>query len=195
MDKNELTHEESLQIIQRMINEVQNRLTENGFHFLLWGVLVIIASLTQFFMIVNNPVLHSYYVWFAMPLIGIPIAFIYEWKKNKKNKTKTHSEKLFGLLWLGFGITITVVIFAAIYYKISPMSFILAFVGLATFVSGCIYKFKPLILGSIIFWISSIACVFIINHHQLLVMAIATLLGYILPGILLWKKSKTQSNV
>ena len=43
-----LSHTESLAIIQNMIATAKNNLTDNGFHFMLWGTLVILASISQY---------------------------------------------------------------------------------------------------------------------------------------------------
>ena len=190
-----LTHEESLQIIQSMINTAKNKISENGFYFLLWGMLVIIACITQFAMIKMGFGEESNFVWMVMPIVGVPISLIYGFKQSKKENTKSHTDKLYGSLWLGFGITLGVLIFISINLKVSPIPFILALVGLATFVSGAIYKFTPLIIGGIVFWVSGIACIFFNGPEQLLIDAAATFLGYILPGIILWKKSKTEAHV
>lgn len=195
-DKN-LTHDESLQIIQSMILTARNRITENGFHFLLWGILVIVASIVEYIMQKTGNRLQENLPlsWMIMPVIGLPIAFIYEYRRNRKGRTQGHIDTWFKFLWLGFGITLVITIAISVLHHMSPIPFILALVGFATFVSGSIYKFTPLILGGIIFWISSLLCIVFPGPEQLLINAGATLIGYILPGILLWKKSRKADNV
>lgn len=195
MKDQSLTHEESLQIIQSMINKAKNKITENGFYFLLWGILVIAACIAQYVLIKTGYYEKSDLVWMIMPLVGVPISIIYGFKQSKKEKTKSHTDRLYSSLWLAFGITLGVIMFVAISMKVSPIPFILALVGLATFVSGAVYKFIPLILGGIIFWISGIACFYFNGPEQLLIDACATFLGYILPGIILFKNSKKESYV
>ena len=104
-------------------------------------------------------------------------------------------ERFYSSLWMGFGITLGVIMYISVYSNVSPVPFILALVGLATFVSGSIYRFLPLIFGGIIFWISSMGCMYFNGPEQLLIDAGATFLGYILPGIMLWRKSKKESYV
>lgn len=193
-DKN-LTHDESLQIIQSMILTAKNRITENGFHFLLWGILVIIASITQYVLLVSGSGIQSNLSWMVMPVIGLPIAFVYEYRRNRKVRTQGHIDGWYKYLWLGFGITLIIMVLISVIQHMSPIPFILAIVGFATFVSGSIYKFSPLVFGGIIFWIASLLCIVFPGPEQLLINAISTLAGYILPGILLWKKSKNESNV
>ena len=48
-----LTQQQSLKIIQEMIATSKNNLKDNSFFFLLWGWLVLIASLSNFALIAN----------------------------------------------------------------------------------------------------------------------------------------------
>jgi hypothetical protein len=51
--------------------------------------------------------------------------------------------------------------------------------------TGFIIRFKPIIYGGIIFWIFSIVSVFILNEYQLVIYAVAMVLGNIIPGYML----------
>ncbi|OYT15819.1 MAG: hypothetical protein B7C24_11100 [Bacteroidetes bacterium 4572_77] len=139
--------------------------------------------------------MESNWVWVIMPLIGAPIAFIYEYRKGKKSKTKSKFDKIYSYLWLGFGITLILSIFMSISSNLNPIGNILLLVGLATFVSGAIYRFIPLIIGAIVFWIAAVICPQIDQQSQLLLNALAIFIGYIIPGVLLWRKSKATTNV
>jgi len=190
----QLSHTESLAIIQNMIATAKNNLTDDGFHFLLWGFLVIAASIANYYLATINFSNNSL-PWMIMPLVGVPTAFIYEWRKSKHEKVRTLFDSIFGYLWLAVGVSIFAVIFISVKNQLSPIPFILTLVGLGTFVSGNMLKFKSLIFGGIVFWISAFAASFVDPAMQLLINAIATFIGYIIPGILLWRGYKAQSNV
>lgn len=190
MEDKKINPEESLHVIQEMINQAKLKMNETGFHFLLWGVLVISASLTQYFMIKNGYAQNSNFVWLIMGCVGAPIAIVYESKRSKKQSSSSRLDRIYGLLWLGFGITLILTIFISISYKISPVAFILVMIGLVTFMSSMIYRFLPLLIGSIIFWLCAGLCPFFTFTEQLIVNSCAILLGYIVPGIILWKKNK-----
>lgn len=195
MEEKELTHEESLKVIHGMLDMAKNKITDTGFHFLLWGVLVTTACLTQYFMIQNGMGKQSNWVWVFMPVIGIPLAFIYEYRKSRTQRTHTHFDRLYGYLWLSFGITLAIIIFICVSYQVIPIAFILVLVGLATFVSGCIFPFTPLIVGACIVWVTAAICPQFNPLDQLLLNAAAIFAGYIIPGILLWNKSKRNTHV
>ena len=149
MEQGFLTRDESIRIIQEMIGMARNKMNETGFYFLWWGMLVIIASMTQYLMIEKGLGENSYWIWVALPVVGVPVGFIYEYRRNKKEKTQTRFDKIYNSLWIGFGITVMVVIFISIAFGENPTAFVLSLVGLATFVSSSIYRFVPLLLGAI----------------------------------------------
>ena len=194
-NEHELTHEESLRIIQSMIDTAKNKISDNGFHFMLWGVLVIAASLIQFIWLQKGGGNQSNVVWIIMPIIGVPLALIYEWRKDKTERTRSHIDAFYGFLWLGFGIALALAIFTSVRMGVDTLPYILIVVGLATFISGCLFRFKPLILGGIVFWAACILASFLSQENQLLLNAASTFLGYILPGLLLWKNYQKQENV
>lgn len=197
METNEtkLSHEESLQLIQSMINTAKNKITENGFHFLLWGVLVITASLTQYIWILMGGREETNMVWLGLPVIGAPAGIIYEKLRGKKKEVRGILDGVYAYLWLGFGISIGLAIFIALQNNTNPLPYILMLMGLATFVSGCLYKFRALVFGGITFWIAAAISSYLPGHANLLLNAGATFFGYIVPGILLWKNAKQAGNV
>lgn len=190
-----LTHQESLNIIESMIATAKNRISEDGFHFILWGVLVIVASLGNYFLADMLTGGKEGLVWMIMPVIGAPLAVIYEVRKNRREKVKTYIDHIYGYMWMAFGFTLFSVIFLAAGQGLSPIPFILALVGFTTFVSGIMTKFRPLIAGGIVFWVASFAAGYSEPAVQLFINAGATFLGYVIPGILLWRNYKLQGNV
>jgi hypothetical protein len=190
-----LSQAESLAIIQNMIATAKNNITDDGFHFMLWGVLVIIASIAQYLLATQTSFKHNELPWLIMPLIGLPTGFIYESMKSKKNAVRTRFEEIIGLLWGAAAFSLFIIVFIAVRYGVSPVPFILALIGLATCVTGSILKFKALIFGAFVFWIAAIAACLVDPLYQLLINGIATFLGYIIPGILLWRNYKAQIHV
>ena len=91
MTEKELNQQESLQLIDQMIKRAKKNASDSSFHFLVWGILVIIASVAQFLMLINGIGYESNWIWAGIVLIGFPITFIYEWKRGKRNKIITYN--------------------------------------------------------------------------------------------------------
>lgn len=190
-------NEKKLALISEMIASSRNRLSEDGFHVIFWGVLLVLSCLAQYIMIRFLNLTHqSNYVWLIMPLIGTPVSLWYGFKQSKTQRVKTYIDEFYGYIWLGFWISLLCVSLLSIAYHHSPTSFILVTMGFAVFVAGVILKFKPLIFGAIVFWISSFLYFYVgESGAQLLVFALSVILGYIVPGLLLRKEFKAQSHV
>lgn len=189
MKEKDISAEESFEIIQRMIALSRDKLSQTGFHFILWGILVAFASLLQYFMNTQNWfTFPSYWVWPVITLIGTPIAFIYEFRKGKSGRAKSKSDTIYVFLWLGFAVTLITTIIISVVSQVQPVPFVLSVTGLAVFVSGIIYRFTPLVLGALVFWIAAICCPLLNANDQLLLNSVALILGYIIPGILVGRK-------
>ena len=195
MNDKEVTHEESLQIIQQMIEKARYKVTDDGFHFMLWGILVFIASLVNYVLIKIKTGDIANIVWIIMPITGGVFAWLYERNKKKITRTQSYADKVSGYVWLSFGITLGLTIFIAIANACSPIPYILALTGLATFISGRIMSFLPFTLGGVVFWLAAIGCIFVPMPEQVLVNGIAILIGYIAPGFAIWRKYKSQERV
>jgi len=79
------------------------------------------------------------------------------------------------------------------YSHISPI--LLTIYGIPIFLSGIILRFKPLIIGGIGCWILSIAAMLIENYdYQFLLIPLAMIIAWIIPGYLLRAKYKLQSQ-
>jgi len=182
----EFTSAESLEIITKMINKAKGNVKQGSFYFLFWGWLVVIASLGQFYLDRFTDFEHPYMVW----LIAIPgwiISMIYGYKQSNKKTVKTYSDNLVMWVWLGFVFSILIIIFGGSYINFQITALILLFSGFATFISGLIIRFKPLIIGGSSFWIFTPIALYLGVHYAPLVMAVAIIVGYLIPGYLLKK--------
>ncbi len=180
---------ESLQTIRETIELAKKNVQENGFHFLLWGVLVILASLGEWYLrnILGNP--KPEITWMIMVLIGVPAAVIYEFRKKRGEKSTSVLSKWYGKIWMAFGISMFLSLFYLIKMGVSPVPVVLVLAGFATFVSGTILRFKPLVSGAIALWLGALICCYMPVEHHTLVEAVAIGFGYLIPGFLLQKNA------
>ena len=128
-----------------------------------------------------------YIVW----VITIP-AWIYtiyrSIKQNADKSASTHFDRISASLWMCYAICIfTVVAFGyKINFQIGPIILIMS--AVPTFVSGIILRFKPLMIGGILFWVFGIISFLVPNEMQSLAGAVAILCGYLVPGYILKNK-------
>ena len=182
--------QQSLLLIQSMIDRTKTNIRENRFYFLLWGWMTFGAVLSQFFLKVVLQYRHHYLVW-LVTLIALVMTILHSKSQSKRQGYKTYLGESMGYLWMGIGISffiLSIVISAGIGW-LHAWPFFILFYGLGTFISGKIIQFKPLVIGGIICWILAIACVFVQYDYQLLIAAAAILSSYIVPGYLIQSKS------
>jgi hypothetical protein len=184
--KNEETHlsrEESLRIIHEMISAAKNEVKADAFIFLLWGWLVFLASISQYILIHMN-VEWNEAPWMLMPLGGAVTVF-YVIRKGKKDKTKTAVTESLKYTWIAFSAALLIIMFFNSMSFLQVLPCIMVLYGMGLFLSGAALQFKPLMYGGVFCWVCAIAGFEIQNVHQLLILSLAVLGGYIIPGYLL----------
>jgi hypothetical protein len=198
MEKENFSPEQSLHVIQSMIEKAKNQFSENGHLYLLWGWVVFTCSVAQFVLLKIVHYEKNYLVWMACWLAVI-YQFVYLRKKHKRVKVRTYADNIIGYVWITFFILM--VLFGFLvgqtggneYYKFISPAF-LALYGMPTFLSGILLRFRPLVIGGIGCWVLSVLTGFIDYDYQLLMLAAAMIIAWIIPGYLLSAKNKMADN-
>ncbi|MEY3242872.1 MAG: hypothetical protein RIR11_4311 [Bacteroidota bacterium] len=185
MEDKILDPEASLLLIRQTIELAKRKVQENGFHLLLWGVLVVTAGLADFYHDLKYNQQHAHLAWMIMPLVGVPIALVYEMRRSKAITNRNTIHQWYGYIWLGYGITLPLLIVYALQFGVSPTPIVLSVTGFAIFVSGIILQFRPLVLGAVVIWAGALCCLFVPSIWYTLIMSISIAMGYLIPGYLL----------
>ncbi len=183
-----LSTQDSLQIIVTMIQQAKGNVQRDSFYFLLWGWVIALANIGHYVILKFTAYPRPYIVW----LVAIPayaVTLIYGYRQGKKQISRTHLDKVSAILWIGFGVSVPVIILFGerINYNINPIILLMA--ALPTFISGILINFRPLLIGGVLFWVASIVSFMVPYEFQYPLMAITIILGYLIPGYIL-KKSK-----
>ncbi|MEJ7737675.1 MAG: hypothetical protein WKF97_09635 [Chitinophagaceae bacterium] len=186
MEDKKLTEEESLALITSMINTAKNVYYESGTGALLWGFtnlicfsLAYLDATVKGFDLPFNPFLLMIFTFF--------IQLYYGRIERKYRKARTYAEDVNVYVWSAFGICILILTLAGGYAGIgyTTLPVLLLFFGMPTFISGCISKFKPFIVGGITCWILSIIAFLYKGYHAHLLVAAGATAAWIIPGIIL----------
>ncbi len=194
---NDFSPQESLQLIESMINRAKDKFAEDGYMYLVWGWLVLCCSLLQFILIHVFQYPQHYIVWLAT----IPV-FIYQYfyfkKKYRHPVVETYTDSIIGFVWITFAVVIVLLGFVVGLlttgeYYTHIVHILLAVYGMPVFLSGVIIRFKPLIYGGIACWVLCIISTFIkVYDYQFLCIPAAMLVAWIIPGYMLRAKYKSQ---
>jgi hypothetical protein len=194
---NDFSPQQSLQLIESMINRAKDKYAEDGFMYLIWGWLVFVCSLLQFLLMHVFQYQQHYIVWLATIPVFIYQAF-YISKKHKQQTVITYTDSIIGFVWITFSIVIVLLGFLVGFlttgeYYTHIIHILLAVYGMPVFLTGVIIRFKPLIYGGIACWILCIISTFIkVYDYQFLCIPLAMLLAWIIPGYMLRAKYKSQ---
>ncbi|MEO8587989.1 MAG: hypothetical protein ABI432_01355 [Flavobacteriales bacterium] len=186
-----LTAEQSLKLIDDMMRQAKRSFHRMSFYFLLWGVLLIGAMLTEYFMDRAGHPFHGK-SWGVVGIIGGIVSSMHGARQGKKEGASTAMDRVMMWLWAAFVITMLVTIIG---YGVSgggtPAGSIMVLTGLPTFVSGQLMRFKPLIFGGILFWVLGALSYFVDPQMITWLYVGAMLFGYVIPGYML----KRQEDV
>jgi len=191
MERN-FSPQESLLLIQSMIDKTKSNIGKNRFYFLLWGWYTFLAIIIQFILKVVFGYERHYLVWLGV-IPTLIVTIIHTVKQNKHKAVRTYIGESMASLWTGVGISffvLSVIISGTKEGWLFSYPFFILLYGLGTFISGRILKFNPLIIGGIINWILACIAVYLHYDYQMLLAATAILTSYIIPGHLLATKKK-----
>jgi MFS family permease len=197
-----LTPEESLQIIQKSISNSRRNLREGSFYYLLWGWALILASLANYFLIrrlislerYSDIMLLSLLAWGVFILAAMVIQFIYKARANKHERVVTHLDRYIMIVWIAAGVLMGLMVFLSLKLDAYPTPFILGVTAMAAAVSGLMVRYRPLVVGAFIFLSAAVVASYLRGTDQLLVFAVAMVLGYLVPGYII-RTSKNGRNV
>lgn len=186
METEHFNEDDSLRLITSMINNARNRFNENGTLYILWGWVVLICCLFQFASQYFFDNYKGYFIWFVT--WGVTVYQIYYLRKKIKQRRFTnYTDGLRGAIWLTFVICTAIIIFILIRFEmfvaINPV--ILVMYGFPTYLSGIILRFAPLRYGGIACWILAVASAFVPNEYHLLLIGMAVVIAWLIPGYIL----------
>lgn len=180
-----MNEQESIQIIKDMMMKAKASHHRNSYYFIIWGVGLIIAGLTEFLVVhqMGNPM--GYLGWMVVGIVGGILSGVFSAKESKRLGYEAFMDKVYAYTWGGFGASLVLLLIGSVINQINPIPLVLIATAIPTFVSSGITRFKPLLFGAFVFWIAGFASFFIPVTYNSLVFCGAVFLGYLLPGILL----------
>ncbi len=213
-----MTEAESLRLISEMINKAKNSFHDTGIGPMLWGAVIALCSLITWARLQFGFKL-PFDIWLLTLVAILPQLYI-TMREKRMRKVKTHDDSHISYIWLSFGAAIFLFSFIniifinqleAIFRKYQAAtgewpsfslssygsSVMLLIYGFPTVITGAIMKFKPMLWGGIVCWICCIISTYTSMKTDMLLTALAAVLMWLIPGIILWTKyqNKKKANV
>ena len=190
----ELSGQESLALIAKMINKAKRDYKDSGLSSLLWGSVITFCSLVTY---ANNWLKLPYmdYIWFLTVGAVVPQIFI-AIREGKARKHRSYDEDLVSGIWIAFGITMFALGYIFSRYPSDAITALyLAIYGIPTFAIGYARQFRPMLYGGIACWILAIYSLYCGYPNTMLCLALGALLAWFIPGLILrnrYLKAKAQ---
>ena len=222
MEEPKLSEKESLALIAKMINKAKESYHDTGLGAIMWGSVIAFCSLVRLAEIQFNFRL-PFDIYLLTFVAIIPQVFI-TIKEKKERKVKSYDDAFLDYLWLGFGISVAIMIVIintiaarllpiaeeynllkeipasfTLYEYVAPL-FLLLY-GMPTFVTGAAFRFKPMLWGGLFCWACSIIALYTPVKIDLLLTAASAILAWLIPGIIMekeyrrYKKESVVSHV
>lgn len=190
MEDRKLNEKESLELIARMIQETQeNTARYAAYPFLIWGYTTVIVAIAIWYAFLQTGSYQVNYLWFALPVIAGPLT-IYFIRKNGKRGVKNYIDRITGQIWIVFGIVGGILSLAAFAGKVDILFIIPLLMAMATTLTGCVSKYKPIIIAGSVSIVLSFSILFIHGVDRLLVFAAIFVAMMIIPGHILNQQMK-----
>ncbi len=188
MEEKQLNEKESLELISQMIRNTQQKLEKgNGIPFLIWGYTTVVVSVLVWYLFSTTGNPQWNYLWFLIPVIGIP-GMIWALKKQE-NGVKTYIDKIVAYIWITFGVGSLVVSITAMFFWQLPILFmVVLLMGIGTAITGLVIRFKPIAIAGFFAILLSVLCLIVKGYDSILIFALLFLIMMVIPGhILNWK--------
>lgn len=189
MAEENFTPEQSLHVIQSMIDRVKENVKDNSFYLLLWGWLVFAAAILHFGLMKFTDFKQPWLAWNLM-WIGAIISIVNGISQSKQERVKTYIGETMRYFGISQGIIFGSLAFIFGYYDLWHFSFpiYILIYAVACFFMGTILQFSLLKWTGLSCLLIMVASVFTGYQYQLLLMALAVLIAYIIPGHILKKQ-------
>ncbi len=187
----EFSREESLRIIDQMIAQVKQKPRRiDSLFTLLWGYLVFVVAILHWILLQQQVSNNTAALVWLLTLVGVVASVLLNRQFKATQRVKTYVDGLIRQLWLGFGITFLLLFFAVSPVENSFLPLVMLLYGITMWMQGALSKFVPYQIGALSIWGCGVAAFFFSNDQQLLWLALAVLLGYLIPGHLLLHQTR-----
>lgn len=102
MEEKVLSEKESLQLIAQMIRTTQDGMQQRGTYMLLWGYITVICSVAVSVACILTANPRWNYLWFAIPLIGLPASYLMD--RGRPKPVTTYIDRMIAVVWQVVGL-------------------------------------------------------------------------------------------
>lgn len=185
---------EQVEIIDKVLSEMQQNIANESWHLLMWGWLVLISCTAHYALTSQGLFNWLPALWLTTMGSGILTEVLVSLRKNKKAYSITFADKVMISVWGAISLSNMLIAFIAPHFGVIPYTavipLIMLLIWVATLVTGITINYTPATALSFAWLLGALICANIKPENQILVMAGSTLLGFLAPSYALKLKCK-----
>lgn len=188
--ENKQSFDEQWEIIRRMVNTSRQNMEDDSPYFLIWGWAVLLTALLHYVLIITQTP-YNFLPWPVVMTLTAVFFIFYTRKKEHKKRAKTYVDSFLGKMWTAIAITLVaciIVLGAMGSFRMAYIVVIMLF-SMGAAVTGAVISFRPLVIGGVLAWLSSLLLTVIDFPDALLVLAFAITSSYLVPAYMLKNKA------
>lgn len=147
MTTNNLSPQQSLQVIEDMLRRTSQRVSNYGaYQFLIWGYTTVLVSILVFFL---DPKLGFYvhYLWMLIPIIGGILSWTLGKSDNNTSYSRTQVDRFMSVVWSVIGLN---VLLSSFILGVFSLFVVVLMIGSATAITGFALRIRMLQACSVI---------------------------------------------
>ena len=193
MEEKQLSEKESLALINQMIHEGKNYFQESGLGSIVGGFGLMLCSVLAY-VVAKGTAFPFNPFYMLIPIFLLQVFFAR--KDEQKKKAKTFTDEAIDYIWVGFFLSVIVAVVAGSLADLglAVISVCLFLYAFAAFCTGMITRFRYMIFASVVCLLLAGISLFLQNEISYLLLALAAVLVWIIPGFMMNAHLKNQQH-
>lgn len=186
-------------MIRRLMEDSQRAVRENGIHYLAWGALTAAALVATYLLAGAGAASAIGWVWMVAIALGWTISIAVGRRQRSEAPVRTLAGRLLGAIWVGCGITLTLLGFVGSATGAIPggslQGILASVIGIGYFASSFVYgsaTWRYLAAG---WWAGAAVMLVWPGAYTLLLLAALVVALEVIPGMLLYVRSRRESSL
>jgi hypothetical protein len=195
-EEKDINPEQSLAIIQQMMDSARAKFEENGLTYLVWGTLSALAGVAHFLLLRSQQYHLIFLPYLCLMLAGNAFTVWYYRSKPIKRTKYNPISILIRRLWLIIALNANILgffLFPVLHNNVTPVILVLLSIGVG--VSGLAVRSLLLVWAGASINVIGIVSFFVPPDYQPLMLSLAATTAMLIPGMILYWRSVRTPNL
>lgn len=190
-----LSENQSLQVIREMIAGSSKNLKNDGLLLLAWGWVGVAITVMHFvpnLFLISKRLIIAFKILTPVLMVAV-ILFTAAYMYQKRMRVKTYVAIAARYTWFSVVIVYNLVVMVlkvktgtVDFSLLHPLQMLL--IGMALFITGGLYRYWLLSVGGVVYWLAALISAQQNLNYQLVIETIPILIGFVIPGHILYSQ-------